>query len=137
MPPDPQVGRRAVTPPPVDGRRPHFSPWRQSGRTIYVSGQLPFDDDGRICSGDVATQTRQCLANLAAVLAQRGLGLDAIVKTTIWLRDVESFGQFNNAYADAFRGMTAPARSTVRADLMVEGALVEIEAVAEMPEGTM
>lgn len=123
--------------PSVEGRRPHFSLTRQCGRIIHVSGQLPFDQYGRINGRNIAEQTHQCLANVASALAIHGLGLEAVIKTTVWLTDIENFGAFNRAYAAAFEGMTAPARSTVRADLMVEGALVEIEAIAEGPEGNL
>lgn len=110
--------------------RPHFSPVRCTDTFAFVSGQLPFGSNQRIVIGDVGVQTQQCLRNIETALGGEGLGLDDVVKTTVWLARVDDFAAFNAAYAAAFGGRVAPARSTVRADLMVEGALVEIEAVA-------
>lgn len=111
--------------------RPHFSPVRCTGAFAFVSGQLPFGSNQRIVAGDVGVQTQQCLHNIASALRREGLGLEDIVKTTVWLARLDDFASFNAAYAAAFGDHEPPARSTVRADLMVEGALVEIEAVAQ------
>ena len=110
---------------------PHYSPAREAGSLVFVSGQLPFDAERRVVAGGIRGQTQRCLANIAAILATQGLGLEHVVKTTVWLRRVEDFATFNATYAEAFPG-TPPARSTVRADLMVD-ALVEIEAIALRP----
>lgn len=101
--------------------RPHFSPIRSAEAFAFVSGQLPFGSDASIVSGGIVAQTKQCLHNIEAALRAEGLGLEDIVKTTVWLSRVDDFASFNAAYAEAFRGRVAPARSTVRADLMVEG----------------
>lgn len=109
---------------------PALSPAVVAGDLVFLSGQLAFGSDGTIVTpDDVAEQTRQVLANLAQVLAGQGLDLSDIVKTTIWLTDVADFPAFNAAYAQAL-GDHRPARSTVRSDLMLPGARVEIEAVA-------
>jgi 2-iminobutanoate/2-iminopropanoate deaminase len=108
---------------------PHFSPSRNAGNLVFVSGQMPFAAGGRIVGGGIREQTAQCIANIERILAQSGLTLAHIVKSTVWLARTTDFADFNEAYAQSFPG-TPPARSTVRADLMVEGALVEIEAVA-------
>ena len=121
-----------LVPPPVDGRRPHFALTRKANGFLYMSGQLPFGPDMSIKGDDVATQTRQCVENIAQLLAEHGLDLSDVTKTTIWLARVEDFAAFNHAYADAFSGSVLPTRSTVRADLMVPGALVEIEALAAL-----
>ena len=110
--------------------RPHFSPVRCTETFAFVSGQLPFGSNQRIVTGDVGVQTQQCLRNIETALSGAGLGLEDVVKTTVWLARVDDFARFNAAYAAAFADRVPPARSTVRADLMVEGALVEIEAVA-------
>ncbi|MBU4612253.1 RidA family protein [Achromobacter sp. GG226] len=109
---------------------PHFSRTRDAGDLVFVSGQLPFDANQTVIEGDVAEQTRQCLRNIEASLEATGLTLAHVVKTTVWLARIEDFLPFNAAYGAAFQGATLPARSTVRADLMVPGALVEIEAIA-------
>ena len=110
--------------------RPHFSLIRDAGSLVFVSGQLAFDSYQRICDGGVADQTRQCLRNIERALASDGLGLQDVVKAMVWLANVDDFPSFNEAYAAAFLDLVAPARSTVRADLMVKGALVEIEVIA-------
>lgn len=109
---------------------PALSPAVVTGDLIFLSGQLAFGSDGTIVApDDVAEQTRQVLTNLARVLAGQGLDLSDIVKTTVWLTDVADFPAFNAAYARSL-GDHRPARSTVRSDLMLPGARVEIEAVA-------
>ena len=114
---------------------PFFSATRRTGQMVYVSGQMPFDAQGQITGVGVAEQTRICLERIDALLQGEGLGLGDVVKTTVWLSRVEDFTAFNESYAQVFmaRQMRAPSRSTVRADLMVPGALVEIEAVAQCP----
>ncbi len=110
---------------------PALSPAMSAGDLIFLSGQLAFGADGTIVApDDVARQTEQVLANLGRVLASLGLDLSDVVKTTIWLTDTGDFPAFNAAYAASF-GTHRPARSTVRADLMLPGARVEIEAVAK------
>ena len=123
----------ANAPPPVEGLRPHFSVLREAKGFIFVSGQLPFGPEMRNTGKDVAEQTQICLGHIARILRERDLDLSDVVKTTVWLARVEDFPAFNRAYAEAFNGMATPARSTVRADLMVPGALVEIEAIAKLP----
>ncbi len=110
---------------------PALSPALAAGDLIFLSGQLAFGPDGTIVApDDVAAQTRQVLANLARVLVGQGLDLSDIVKTTVWLTDIADFPAFNTAYAQAL-GAHRPARSTVRSDLMLPGAKVEIEAIAK------
>jgi 2-iminobutanoate/2-iminopropanoate deaminase len=106
---------------------PHLSPSLSDGNLVFTSGQLAFND-GRI-EGDIVAQTRQAIDNLVTVLAAAGLGLDDVVKTTIWLTKRENFAGFNDAYAAKF-GAHRPARSTTICDLAIGEALVEIEAVA-------
>lgn len=109
---------------------PALSPAMAAGDLIFLSGQLAFGADGAIVApDDIARQTEQVLANLARVLATQGLDLSDVVKTTVWLTDTADFPAFNAAYAATF-GDHRPARSTVRADLMLPGARVEIEVVA-------
>lgn len=117
--------------------RPHpfFSPVRREGEFAFVSGQMPFDDQLRIVGDDVVEQTRVCLSRIESLLRAEGLGLGDVVKAMVWLRRVEDFAEFNRCYEAVFRAHTtlAPARSTVRADLMVPQALVEIEVIARVP----
>lgn len=109
-------------------RPPHLSPAVPAGDWLFLSGQLAFDSDGRI-NGDVMCQTTICLERLEAVLREHELDRSAIAKVTVWLTDREAFAAFNKAYA-IFFGDQRPARSTVISGLAIEGALVEIDAVA-------
>ncbi|MFV3128985.1 RidA family protein [Niveispirillum sp. KHB5.9] len=109
---------------------PALSPAVAAGDLLFLSGQLAFGPDGAIVApDDVSVQTAQVLANLERVLKAHGLGLSDIVKTSVWLTDTADFPAFNAAYAKAL-GDHRPARSTVRSDLMLPGAKVEIDAVA-------
>jgi len=116
-------------------RQPHFSMFRRAGELVFVSGQMAFGAGFSIVGDDVAAQTRTCLENIARQLSAAGLTARDIVKTTVWLARVEDFAAFDAAYGAFFGDIALPARSTVRADLMVPGALVEIEAVASPAGG--
>ena len=106
-----------------------FSPAVSAGGFVFLSGQMAFGSDSKLVEGDITVQTKQTLDNIKSLLAEIGLGMDAIVKNTIWLTHVEDFKAFNEAYA-AYFPESAPARATVRSDLLIPGARVEIEALA-------
>jgi 2-iminobutanoate/2-iminopropanoate deaminase len=116
----------AVTAP--DGRVLPLSQAVRAGQLLYVSGQLALRD-GRIHGADAAVQTEVVLDNLEQVLRTAGAGLGHVIKTTIWLTRHADFTAFNAAYASRFTA-PFPARATVVSDLVIPGALVEIEAVA-------
>lgn len=105
-----------------------LSPAFATDDLVFLSGQLPFKSDGTLDTGSIESQTQQCLDNIQAILKSNGLSRTDIVKTTVWLTDVSDFAGFNSVYA-AFFGDTFPARSTVRSDLMLPGARVEIEVI--------
>ena len=96
---------------------------------LFTSGQLAFDDKGQLCTGDIAEQTRLCLENIRRLLEAESLSVQNIIKVTVWLTDTADFGGFNAAYSEFFDDHR-PARSTVRSDLMLPGARIEIEAIA-------
>lgn len=102
------------------------------GELVFVSGQTPLKADGTLVSGPVAAQTEQCLANIREILAAAGLGMDAVVKTTVWLTDLKTFAEMNEVYAKRFPA-PHPARATVEVSALPKGAAVEIEAVAVRP----
>ena len=108
-----------------------LSPAVRAGDFVFVSGQVPVGADGKVVAGGVAAETRQVLENLRACLEMAGCGLSDVVKTTVWLRDRDDFGAFNEAYA-AFFPKDPPARSTAESRLMIDIA-VEIEAIAYKP----
>lgn len=97
---------------------------------VYTAGQIPLDPATmQLVQGDVAAQTERVLANLRAVLRAAGSDLDRVLKTTVFLRDMNDFTAMNEVYARAF-GTHAPARSTVQAARLPRDAAVEIECVA-------
>lgn len=108
-----------------------LSPAVRAGDFVYVSGQVPVDGDGKIIEGGVGAQTTRVLENIASVLALAGCDLTDVVKTTVWLKRVEDFAEFNAAYAPFFQ-KDPPARSTAESRLMID-ILVEIEAIAYKP----
>ena len=102
-----------------------------TGGLVFTSGQIPIDPaSGSIAANDIAGQARQAIQNLAAVLEAAGSGLDKVVKTTCFLTDINDFAVFNEIYEELFPGK--PARSCVEVSNLPKGALVEIEAVAEI-----
>ena len=102
-----------------------------TGGLVFTSGQIPIDPaSGSIAANDIAGQARQAIQNLAAVLEAAGSGLDKVVMTTCFLTDINDFAVFNEIYEELFPGK--PARSCVEVSNLPKGALVEIEAVAEI-----
>ncbi|HCC34760.1 MAG TPA: regulator [Ruminococcaceae bacterium] len=98
---------------------------------VYTSGQIPLMPEiGELVSGGVKEQAEQVIQNLKAVLTAAGSDLAHVVKTTCFLTDMRDFGMFNEVYAKHFTGK--PARSCVAVLALPKGALVEIEAVAEI-----
>ena len=112
--------------------QPHFTPARRAGDFIFVSGQLPFDENMTIVAVDIEVQTRQVIRNIERALASVDCDLSHVVKTMVWLTDPEDFPRFNSTYAGMFQ-QDPPARATVGTTLMVTGAKIEIEAIAYDP----
>ncbi len=108
-----------------------LSPAVRAGDFVFVSGQVPVDEDGKVVPGGVAAETRQVLKNIRKCLQMAGCDLSDVVKTTVWLRDRDDFASFNEAYAEFFHA-NPPARSTAESRLMIDIA-VEIEAIAYKP----
>lgn len=97
---------------------------------IFASGQIPTDPQtGQFVTGGIAEQTQQVLTNLAAVLEAAGSDLSKVVKTTVFLLDMEEFGAMNEVYGKFF-GEAHPARATVQAARLPRDARVEIEVIA-------
>ena len=111
-------------------------PYSQAIRTaglVFCSGQIALDPaTGVMVSGDVADQTRQVLRNLGEVLRAAGTSFDHVVRTTVYLADLEDFSRMNAVYGEFF-GNPAPARSTIQAARLPRDARVEIDAVAVLP----
>lgn len=109
-----------------------YTPVVRAGDFVFVSGQVGVVD-GALPAG-VAAQTSQAIVNLTAQLDSVGAGLTDVVKTTCFLVDMDAFATFNEAYVTGF-GTHRPARSTVAVRELPIGAVVEIEAVAYVPQG--
>ena len=110
-----------------------IGPYSQAIRAngfVFVSGQLPVDPATGVFTGaDVTAQTRQSLQNIQSILAEAGLSMDAVVKTTVFLQNMGDFAAMNEVYAAFFTG-ACPARAAVQVAALPKGALVEIEAIA-------
>jgi 2-iminobutanoate/2-iminopropanoate deaminase len=110
-----------------------YSQGVRAGHFLYTAGQIALDPaTGKIVEGDVAAQTRQVMGNLQAILQAAGSTLDKVVKTTVFLQEMDDFAQMNGEYSQFFEG-DPPARSTVQVAGLPLGALVEIEAIALIP----
>jgi len=116
----------------TDKASPAIGPYSQAvkvGNMVYTSGQIPMTPEGELITGDIHDQTRQVLVNLQNVLEAAGSSLDKIVKTTIYLTDMDNFIAVNTIYAEFFVG-TYPARATVAVKTLPKNVDVEIDAVA-------
>ncbi|MCP4444768.1 MAG: RidA family protein [Myxococcales bacterium] len=106
-----------------------------AGGMVFCSGQVALNPaTGAIVEGGVGEQTAQVLKNLRAVLEAGGAGLDSVVKTTIFLADMDDFAAVNAVYAEAF-GESRPARATVQVSRLPLDVLVEIDAIAMQKAG--
>lgn len=106
-----------------------YSQGTQLGELVFASGQLPMLADGSIVEGGIEEQTRKSLENLAQVLKAGGADLDSVLKTTVFVKDLNDFAKVNAIYAECF-GNHKPARSTIEVARLPKDALVEIEAIA-------
>lgn len=108
-----------------------YSQAMRSGDLLFTSGQIPIDPaSGEMVEGGIEAQVHQVLKNLSAVLEADGMGLSNVVKTTVFLKDLNDFQVLNGLYADYF-GDHKPARSTIQVAKLPLDSLVEIECVAE------
>lgn len=100
------------------------------GNLIYTSGQIPIDPaTGTLVAGGIKEQTRQSLLNVQAILKEAGISMSSVVKTTVFMADMNDFADMNAVYAEFFTE-PYPARSAVAVKALPKGALVEIEVVA-------
>ena len=107
-----------------------YSQATTNGDLLVTAGQLPLTTDGELLDDEpVAEQTRQCMRNVAAILESEGGSLADLLKTTVFLDDIDDFDAFNEAYSEFF-DEAPPARSAVEAGAVPQGAAVEIEAIA-------
>lgn len=120
----------------TDKAPPAIGPYSQgivASGFLFTAGQIPLDPTtGQVIKGDVKAQTERVLANLTAVLAAAGASWRHVVKTTVFLHDMNDFPAVNEVYAGIL-GESRPARSTVQVAGLPKGVLVEIDAIAELP----
>lgn len=96
---------------------------------VYTSGQIPLTPEGTLTGGDVQAQTHQVFANLKAVLEEAGASLETVIKTTVFIKDMNDFSLINDVYGGYFH-THKPARSCVEAARLPKDVLIEIEAIA-------
>ena len=102
----------------------------RAGEFLFVSGQTPLDPaTGVLIDGDIAAQTRRVLDSIGAILAKAGTGFDRVVKTSVFLQDMNDFAAMNAVYAEYFPA-PPPARSTIQAARLPRDARVEIDVIA-------
>ena len=107
-----------------------YSQAMRLGDLVFTAGQIALDPATmEIIPGDVGAQTRRVLENLTAILEKAGSGLDAVLKTTVYLADMDDFAAMNEVYGEYF-GAHRPARSTVEVSELPRGVRVEIDAIA-------
>lgn len=102
-----------------------------SGGLLYSSGQIPLTATGELVDGSIADQTHQVFSNLKAVLAEAGSSLNDVIKTTVFIKDMNDFAALNEIYASYF-GDHKPARSTVEVARLPKDVKVEIEVIAKV-----
>lgn len=107
-----------------------------SGKMLFVSGQISIDPSNNqlVHLGDVAEQTRQVMANLQAILTQAGASWSDVVKTGVFLKDMNDFAVVNKIYGEYFTEATAPARACVEVARLPKDVLVEVDCIAVIPD---
>ena len=111
-----------------------IGPYNQSvlsNGTLYISGQIPLDPvTGALISGDIKKETRQCMENLKAILTEAEMTFEHVVKSSIFLSDMNQFAEVNEVYGSYFDAETAPARETVEVANLPKFVNVEISMIA-------
>lgn len=104
----------------------------ESNETLYCSGQIPVDPATGEIPETIEAQAHQALSNLQAVIKEAGAELDDVVKTTVFLTDLNTFATVNAIYGEYFDGETVPARSTIEVAALPKGVQIEIDAIATL-----
>lgn len=126
------MGKIAVASPKAPKAIGPYSAALRAGQLMFVSGQVPLDPQtGTMIDGDIGQQTRQVLRNITALLEAGGLTLSHVVRTTVFLADMNDFGAMNEVYRSFF-SEPYPARSTVQAARLPRDARIEIDVIASV-----
>lgn len=124
--------RQAVSTPAAPAAIGPYSQAVRSGSLLFLSGQIPLDPaTATMVDGDIAVQTHRVFRNLAAILEASGSSLDRVIRTTVYLADMNDFAAMNDVYGTYFTS-PAPARSTIQAARLPKDARVEIDVIAEI-----
>ncbi len=112
---------------------PYSQAVKASGTFLFTSGQIPLDAAGQMVIGGISEQTHAVFANLKAILTAAGTDFHHVVKTTVFLQDMNDFSAMNVIYTTYFTGPNPPARSTIQVARLPKDAKIEIEVVALIP----
>jgi 2-iminobutanoate/2-iminopropanoate deaminase len=124
--------RQAVATPAAPAAIGPYSQAIRAGSLLFVSGQVPIDPaTGQLVDGDIAAQTHRVFRNISEILKAGGAALDHVVRTTVFLADMNDFAAMNEVYATYFTS-PAPARATIQAARLPKDARVEIDLIAEV-----
>jgi 2-iminobutanoate/2-iminopropanoate deaminase len=124
--------RQAVSTPSAPAAIGPYSQAIKTGSLLFVSGQIPIDPaTGNLVDGDIAAQTHRVFQNIAGILTAAGATLDDVVRTTVYLADMNDFAAMNAVYATYFSS-PAPARATVQAARLPKDSRVEIDVIASL-----
>jgi 2-iminobutanoate/2-iminopropanoate deaminase len=122
--------KTAITSPDAPNPAGAYSPALRAGQLLFISGQIPIDPaTGQLVPGDAAVHARRVMENLGALLRAAGLSFNHVVRTTVFLADMNDFAAVNEVYASYF-GDPKPARVTVQAARLPRDARIEIDAIA-------
>ena len=105
----------------------------RSGNLLFISGQAPFGSSGELVGKDITEQTRHAMKNLISLLVSVGLGVNNVVKATVYLADWNDFAGYNEVYKQTM-GDHKPARATIAVKRLAQDALIEMEFIAEFPD---
>jgi 2-iminobutanoate/2-iminopropanoate deaminase len=124
--------RQAVSSPSAPTVIGPYSQAIKAGNLLFVSGQVPIDPaTGNLVDGDIATQTHRVFQNIGEILKAAGTSFDAVVRSTVYLQDMNDFGKMNEVYGTYF-SFPAPARATVQVARLPKDARVEIDVIASL-----
>lgn len=122
--------RQVISAPDAPKAMGAYSPAIKAGNLLFVSGQIPIDPaSGELVTGDIAAQTEQVMRNVGALLRAAGVGFEHVVRTTVFLADMDEFAAMNEVYS---RHVAAPppARATVQVARLPRGVKIEVDAIA-------
>jgi len=122
--------RQVISAPDAPKAMGAYSPAIKAGNLLFVSGQIPIDPaSGELVTGDIAAQTEQVMRNVGALLRAAGVGFEHVVRTTVFLTDMDEFAAMNEVYS---RHVAAPppARATVQVARLPRGVKIEVDAIA-------